>query len=351
MRRRFRTPNTTRCAGATTRSRRAFPSCARRHAVAQGRRCAGRADSPRCGTRCRCCRSTTRSARRTSTEFVERIRRFLQLPTTRRSPSPPSRRSTACRCRCAMRDGVLVHGRDPRRRRRRRGRHRQCAGRSNDIPHKLKGKHVPEVCEVRGEVYMTKADFLALNKRQEEAGKPVFANPRNSAAGSLRQLDPAITASRPLRFFAYAWGEMSEMPADTQSGMLEWLGKSGFHDQSAGASSASRSRSMLAFHRRDRAAARRARLRHRRRGLQGRPAGLAGAARLRLAHAALGDRAQIRRPSRRRRLEDIEIQVGRTGALTPVAKLEPVTVGGVVVQNATLHNESTRSADGSHPDG
>ena len=98
-----------------------------------------------------------------------------------------------------------------------------------DMPHKLKGESVPEICEVRGEVYMTKADFLALNKRQAEAGGQIFANPRNSAAGSLRQKDPNITASRPLRFFAYAWGEMSEMPADTQSGMIKWLGSAGFH--------------------------------------------------------------------------------------------------------------------------
>ena len=84
-----------------------------------------------------------------------------------------------------------------------------------DVPQKLKGKHVPKICEVRGEVYMTKADFLELNERQKAAGEPIFANPRNSAAGSLRQKDPAITASRPLGFFAYAWGEMSEMPADT----------------------------------------------------------------------------------------------------------------------------------------
>ncbi len=127
-----------------------------------------------------------------------------------------------------------------------------------DVPHKLKGRNVPDVCEVRGEVYMTKKGFLALNERQKAAGDTIFVNPRNSAAGSLRQKDPSITASRPLGFFAYAWGEMSAMPEATQSG-----------------------------------AARRARLRHRRRGLQGRPHRLAGAARLRVAHAALGDRAQV----------------------------------------------------------
>ncbi len=92
-----------------------------------------------------------------------------------------------------------------------------------EVPDKLKGKDIPAVCEVRGEIYMTKPDFLTLNKRQAEAGEQIFANPRNSAAGSLRQKDARITASRTLHFFAYAWGEMSEMPAETQSGMLKWF--------------------------------------------------------------------------------------------------------------------------------
>src|SRR5436305_3597249 len=89
-----------------------------------------------------------------------------------------------------------------------------------DVPKKLKGRNVPEICEVRGEVYMTKHAFLALNERQKAAGDTIFANPRNSAAGSLRQKDPSITASRPLGLFAYAWGEMSAMPEATQSGMI-----------------------------------------------------------------------------------------------------------------------------------
>src|ERR1700744_3746403 len=89
-----------------------------------------------------------------------------------------------------------------------------------DVPQKLKGRNIPDICEVRGEVYMTKKAFLALNERQKAAGDTIFSNPRNSAAGSLRQKDPSITASRPLGFFAYAWGEMpAPMPADTQSGM------------------------------------------------------------------------------------------------------------------------------------
>src|ERR1700704_4946516 len=97
-----------------------------------------------------------------------------------------------------------------------------------DVPKKLKGRNVPDICEVRGEVYMTKQAFLALNERQKAAGDTIFANPRNSAAGSLRQKDPNITASRPLGFFAYAWGEMSDMPADTQSDMIKWFEQCGF---------------------------------------------------------------------------------------------------------------------------
>ena len=102
-----------------------------------------------------------------------------------------------------------------------------------EIPHQLKGKKIPAFCEIRGEVYMTKQDFLALNKRQAEAGGQVFANPRNSAAGSLRQKDPSITASRPLHFFAYSWGEIADKASHKQSGMLEWLARDRLQDQSA----------------------------------------------------------------------------------------------------------------------
>src|SRR6266550_1996731 len=97
-----------------------------------------------------------------------------------------------------------------------------------DVPQHLKGKDVPAVCEVRGEVYMTKAAFLELNRKQAEAGKRLYVNPRNTAAGSLRQLDPAITASRPLHFFAYAWGEASKLPAGTQWDMLQAFKSWGF---------------------------------------------------------------------------------------------------------------------------
>src|SRR5215831_16409392 len=97
-----------------------------------------------------------------------------------------------------------------------------------DVPKKLKGRGVPRICEVRGEVYMTKQAFLKLNERQKAAGAELYVNPRNTAAGSLRQKDPTVTATRPLGFFAYAWGEMSDMPADTQSGMIKWFETCGF---------------------------------------------------------------------------------------------------------------------------
>ena len=209
-----------------------------------------------------------------------------------------------------------------------------------EVPHKLKGRKIPAVCEVRGEIYMTKADFLALNKRQAEAGGQVFANPRNSAAGSLRQKDPSITASRPLHFFAYAWGEMSEMPADTQSGMIKWLGQDRLSRSIRCGRSCRSVDELLAFHHDDRAGARQARLRHRRRGLQS-STGSTGRSGSASSRARRAGRSRTSSPPSRPRpcVRDIEIQVGRTGALTPVAKLEPVTVGGVVVQNATLHNQ------------
>ena len=206
-----------------------------------------------------------------------------------------------------------------------------------DIPQRLKGRDVPAVCEVRGEVYMTKHAFLALNKRQAEAGGQVFANPRNSAAGSLRQKDPSITASRPLGFFAYAWGEMSEMPADTQSGMIKWFAACGFKTNPLTKMCRSVDE-LLAFHRE--IELRRGTLDYDIDGVvykvdrldwQERLGFVSRSPRWAIAHKFPAEKATTV-------IRDIEIQVGRTGALTPVAKLEPVTVGGVVVQNATLHN-------------
>ena len=207
-----------------------------------------------------------------------------------------------------------------------------------DIPRRLKRKSVPAVCEVRGEIYMTKQAFLALNQRQAASGGQVFANPRNSAAGSLRQKDPSITASRPLGFFAYGWGEMSDMPADTQTGMIKWFEACGFTTNPL--TRLCRSvEELLAFHRE--IEAQRATLDYDIDGVvykvdrldwQERLGFVSRSPRWAVAHKFPAEKATTI-------VRDIEIQVGRTGALTPVAKLEPVTVGGVVVQNATLHNE------------
>jgi DNA ligase (NAD+) len=206
-----------------------------------------------------------------------------------------------------------------------------------DIPHRLKGRGVPEVCEVRGEIYMTKTGFLALNKHQSEIGGQVFVNPRNSAAGSLRQKDPSITASRLLGFFAYGWGEMSEMPAASQSGMAGWFASCGFKTNPL-AKMCRSVEALLEFHRD--IEARRATLDYDIDGVvykvdrldwQERLGFVSRNPRWAIAHKFPAEKAMTV-------VKDIEIQVGRTGALTPVAKLEPVTVGGVVVQNATLHN-------------
>ncbi len=206
------------------------------------------------------------------------------------------------------------------------------------VPHKLKARHVPAVCDVRGEVYMTKTDFLKLNERQKESGGQIFANPRNSGAGSLRQKDPAVTASRPLGFFAYGWGEISEMPAKTQSGMIEWFESCGFSINPLTRLCHS-VEELIAFHRS--IEERRAKLDYdidgvvykvdrvdfqERLGFAGRDPRWA------IAHKFPAEQAITQ-------VKGILITVGRTGTLTPTAQLEPVTVGGVVVQNATLHNE------------
>ena len=206
----------------------------------------------------------------------------------------------------------------------------------NDIPEKLIG--APEILEVRGEVYMAHADFAALNARTEAQGGKTFANPRNAAAGSLRQLDPAITESRPLRFFAYGWGELSAPLAGTQVDALARLADLGFpiNDLTRRCETIDQ---MLDHYKL--IEERRSALGYDIDGVvykvddldQQRRLGFRSTTpRWATAHKFPAELAWTR-------LERIEIQVGRTGALSPVARLQPVTVGGVVVSNATLHNE------------
>jgi len=269
-------------------------------------------------------------------EFVARVRRFLGLKPEDALAVTAEPKIDGLSCSLRYEDGVLV----------------QAATRGDgqegedvtanvrtirEIPHELKGKP-PGILDVRGEVYMTKDGFAGVNARQAEAGKPLFANPRNSAAGSLRQLDPTVTAARPLRFFAYAWGEATKPPADTQMGMVKAFKGYGLPVNPLMVLCHT-SEELLAQYRR--IEAERAALPYDIDGvvykvdsiaLQERLGFVSRTPRWAVAHKFPAERATTV-------LRRIEIQVGRTGSLTPVARLDPVTVGGVVVTNATLHNE------------
>jgi DNA ligase (NAD+) len=240
-------------------------------------------------------------------EFVGRVRRFLSLAADDEVALTAEPKIDGLSCSLRYEKGALV----------------QAATRGDgttgedvtrnvatiaDIPQRLAGD-APDVFEVRGEVYMSKADFAALNVQQQAAGGKIFANPRNAAAGSLRQKDPAITAARPLRFLAHGWGEASALPGETQCAVMAAISAWGLPVDIDGV--------VYKVDRLD---------------WQRRLGQVAKAPRWAIAHKFPAERAETI-------LRAIDIQVGRTGALTPVARLEPVTVGGVVVTNATLHNE------------
>jgi DNA ligase (NAD+) len=267
-------------------------------------------------------------------EFLVRIKRFLGVETPIEIRAEPKIDGLSLSLR--YEDGKLVQAAT-----RGDGREGEDVTRNAQtiatIPQKLAGANIPTLIEVRGEVYMTHADFAALNKAQLESGEDPFANPRNAAAGSLRQLDVEITRARPLAFFAYAWGEATSLPADTHEGVVACFGVWGLPVNPL-STLALDVDGLMAFYRQ--IERQRASLGYDIDGvvykvnaldLQARLGMVSRSPRWAIAHKFPAEQA-------RTRLLGIDIQVGRTGALTPVAKLSPVTVGGVVVSNATLHN-------------
>ena len=269
-------------------------------------------------------------------EFVARVRRFLALPEDAAVVMTAEDKIDGLSCSLRYEGGRLVRAAT---------RGDGSVGEDvtanvafiGDIPQALVGDDVPDVFEVRGEVYMARADFAALNERQAERGEKLFANPRNAAAGSLRQKDASVTAARPLRFLAHGWGAASAVPGDTQFAVMKRIEAWGV-PVSARLVRCAGVEEMLAQYRS--IAAARAGLPYEIDGVvykvdslewQGRLGFVAKAPRWGMAHKFPAERAETV-------VEAIDIQVGRTGKLTPVGRLAPVLVGGVTVTNVTLHN-------------
>ena len=279
-------------------------------------------------------------------EFVARVRRFLNLPVDTHVALTAEDKIDGLSCSLRYENGVLV----------------QAATRGDgsvgedvtanvrtisDIPQQLVGS-APHVFEIRGEIYMAKSHFSALNAEQEAKGGKIFANPRNAAAGSLRQKDASITAARPLRFLAHGWGEVSALPADTQKGVLAAIEAWGVPVSPMLVRVDDAKDALLHYRGIERA---RAELPYDIDGVvykvdrldwQERLGFVAKAPRWAIAHKFPAERAETT-------LEAIDIQVGRTGKLTPVGRLKPVTVGGVVVSNVTLHNRDEIARLGVRP--
>ncbi len=271
------------------------------------------------------------------TEFLARIRRFLGLEENTEIAVLAEPKIDGLSCALRYENGKLIHAAT-----------RGDGTTGEDItanvqtvtgvPKALTGADWPSILEIRGEVFMRRDDFRQLNERQEARGGKIFANPRNAAAGSLRQLDATITASRPLTFYAYAWGEVSEPLGQTMTEVRENMTRWGFTINEPGRLCESVDE-ILAFY--GEIGAARAEMPHDidgvvykvdRLDLQERLGFVSRAPRWAIAHKFPAEQAETL-------LREITIQVGRTGALTPVANLEPITVGGVVVSRATLHNE------------
>jgi DNA ligase (NAD+) len=271
------------------------------------------------------------------TDFVERIRRFLRLDEKEKVEFTAEPKIDGLSCTLRYEQGTLAlaatrgdgtEGEDV----------TANIRTIKEVPQELKGRDVPDVFEVRGEVYMRRADFLELNKRQAKEGKQLYVNPRNTAAGSLRQLDPKITASRPLRFFGYGWGDASELPGETQWEVFQTIKRWGIPTNPL-TKLCKRTDELLAHYRE--IEQQRAKLEYDIDGVvyklnridwQERLGFVSRTPRWAIAHKFAAEKATTV-------VKDIMITVGRTGALTPTAVLEPVNVGGVVVGMATLHNE------------